>query len=124
MRRQAGEAFPPDQLSARREKINMLSGLKPSAIGEPSVDQGPQCVCKLNRLWTRSMSYRNSIYTSYFAMSIGLFAPPFGIGFYTACSSGRVQPDRALPHMWRYLAALTVALAIVAAIPWLSTALI
>jgi hypothetical protein len=28
-------------------------------------------------------------------MSIGLFAPPFGIGFYAACAIGRVAPRRA-----------------------------
>ncbi len=56
------------------------------------------------------------------AMSIGLFAPPFGIGFYTACSIGRVEPDAVLPHMWRYLAALAAALAAIAALPFLSTA--
>jgi TRAP-type C4-dicarboxylate transport system permease large subunit len=56
------------------------------------------------------------------AMSIGLFAPPFGIGFYTACSIGRVQPDAALPHMWRYLGAMAVALVVIAAVPWLSIA--
>ena len=54
------------------------------------------------------------------AMSIGLFAPPFGIGFYTACSIGRVEPDAALPHMWRYLLALLAALAVIAAVPVLS----
>jgi TRAP-type C4-dicarboxylate transport system permease large subunit len=26
------------------------------------------------------------------AMSIGLFAPPFGAGFYAACAIGRVAP--------------------------------
>jgi tripartite ATP-independent transporter DctM subunit len=58
------------------------------------------------------------------AMSIGLFSPPFGIGFYTACSIGRVQPDDALHHMWRYLAALVAALIVVAVVPWLSTGLL
>jgi tripartite ATP-independent transporter DctM subunit len=56
-----------------------------------------------------------------FAMGLGLFAPPFGVGFYAACAIGRVSPDEAMPRVWRYLAALLVALAIVAAIPWLST---
>ena len=32
------------------------------------------------------------------AMGIGLFAPPFGVGFYGACAIGRVSPDEAL---WR-----------------------
>ena len=54
------------------------------------------------------------------AMGIGLFAPPFGVGFYGACAIGRVSPDDALWRMWPYLAALAVALAIVVAFPWLS----
>jgi tripartite ATP-independent transporter DctM subunit len=58
------------------------------------------------------------------AMSIGLFAPPFGIGFYSACAIGRVSPDEAVGHMWRYLGALFVALLLVAAVPWFSTALL
>src|SRR5256885_7290958 len=44
------------------------------------------------------------------AMGIGLFAPPFGIGFYGACAIGRVPADDALGRMWPYLAALAVAL--------------
>jgi tripartite ATP-independent transporter DctM subunit len=54
------------------------------------------------------------------AMGIGLFAPPFGVGFYGACAIGRVSPDDALGRMWPYLAGLAVALAIVVAFPWLS----
>jgi tripartite ATP-independent transporter DctM subunit len=56
------------------------------------------------------------------AMSIGLFAPPFGVGFYAACAIGRVAPERAVKHVWRYLAAMTVALCLIAAVPWFSTA--
>jgi len=56
-----------------------------------------------------------------FAMGLGLFAPPFGVGFYAACAIGKVSPDVAMPQVWRYLAALMVALVIIAAVPWLST---
>ena len=55
-----------------------------------------------------------------FAMGLGLFAPPFGVGFYAACAIGKVSPDVAMPRVWRYLAALLVALVIIAAVPWLS----
>jgi len=55
-----------------------------------------------------------------FAMGLGLFAPPFGVGFYAACAIGKVSPDIAMPRVWRYLAALFVALVIIAAVPWLS----
>jgi tripartite ATP-independent transporter DctM subunit len=55
-----------------------------------------------------------------FAMGLGLFAPPFGVGFYAACAIGRVDPDRAIGRVWPYLAALLVALIVIAAVPWLS----
>jgi len=58
------------------------------------------------------------------AMSIGLFAPPFGVGFYAACAIGRVAPGAAASHVWRYLAVLTLALMLIAAVPWFSTALL
>ena len=54
------------------------------------------------------------------AMGLGLFAPPFGVGFYAACAIGRVSPDESMGRIWPYLAALLVALIIVAAFPWLS----
>jgi tripartite ATP-independent transporter DctM subunit len=55
------------------------------------------------------------------AMSIGLFAPPFGVGFYAACAIGKVPPEQSVRHVWRYLAALILALALIAAVPWFST---
>ncbi|HEX2654256.1 MAG TPA: TRAP transporter large permease subunit [Xanthobacteraceae bacterium] len=54
------------------------------------------------------------------AMGIGLFAPPFGVGFYAACAIGRVSPDESMSRVWPYLAAVFVALIIVALFPWLS----
>ena len=55
------------------------------------------------------------------AMGIGLFAPPFGLGFYAACAIGRVPPDEAMGRIWPYLGALLFALGVVAALPWIST---
>jgi TRAP-type C4-dicarboxylate transport system permease large subunit len=54
------------------------------------------------------------------AMGIGLFAPPFGVGFYAACAIGRVDPDAAMRPIWGYLLALLAALVLVAAVPWFS----
>jgi len=54
------------------------------------------------------------------AMGIGLFAPPFGVGFYGACAIGKISPDDALWRIWPYIFALFVSLVIVAAFPWLS----
>jgi len=58
------------------------------------------------------------------AMSIGLFAPPFGVGFYAACAIGRVAPERAIGPIWKYLLALFIALLAVAFIPAISTVLL
>jgi TRAP-type C4-dicarboxylate transport system permease large subunit len=54
------------------------------------------------------------------AMGIGLFAPPFGLGFYAACAIGRVPPETAMGRVWPYLAAVLAALVMVALLPWLS----
>jgi len=54
------------------------------------------------------------------AMGIGLFAPPFGVGFYAACAIGKVSPDIAMGRVWPYLAAVLAALIVVALVPWLS----
>ena len=55
------------------------------------------------------------------AMGIGLFSPPFGVGFYQTCLIGKVSSDEAFSRIWPYMAVLLVALVIVAAVPWFST---
>ncbi len=55
------------------------------------------------------------------SMGVGLFAPPFGVGYYVACAIGRCNPDDGMRHIWRYLLAVVVGLLIVAAVPWIST---
>ncbi len=55
------------------------------------------------------------------AMGMGLFAPPLGVGYYTACAIARVSPDVGMKRIWPYMAALLIGLVAVAAIPWLST---
>jgi tripartite ATP-independent transporter DctM subunit len=55
------------------------------------------------------------------SMGMGLFAPPFGIGFYTTCAIGKVDPDAAMRPIWGYLLALMIGIIIIAAVPWIST---
>ncbi len=54
------------------------------------------------------------------AMGIGLFAPPFGVGYYAACAIGRVEPAEGMRPIWAYMLALIVGTIIVAAVPWIS----
>ena len=54
------------------------------------------------------------------SMGIGLFAPPFGVGYYAACAIGRVNPDEGIRPILGYLAALFVGLVVVALVPWIS----
>ena len=53
-------------------------------------------------------------------MGIGLFAPPFGLGYYTACAIANVETTAGLKPIAGYLVALIVGLFVVAAVPWLS----
>ncbi len=54
------------------------------------------------------------------AMGVGLFSPPFGVGFYQSCLIGRATSDEAFSRVWPYMITLVAALAVVAAVPWLS----
>ena len=54
------------------------------------------------------------------AMGVGLFAPPFGVGYYGACAVGKVDPQEGIGPIWGYMSALLVGLVLVAAIPWIS----
>ncbi len=54
------------------------------------------------------------------AMGLGLFAPPFGVGFYFSCAIGGATPDEAWGRVWPYLGALLAAVILVAAVPWIS----
>ena len=56
------------------------------------------------------------------SMGLGLFTPPFGIGYYISCAIGGSEPDKSLPYIWRYLGAVAAGLILVAAFPWISTA--
>ena len=54
------------------------------------------------------------------AMGIGLFAPPFGVGYYAACAIGRADPSEGIRPIWGYMLALLVGTVVVAAVPWIS----
>jgi tripartite ATP-independent transporter DctM subunit len=58
------------------------------------------------------------------AMGIGLFAPPFGVGYYAACAIGRVDPAEGVAPIWRYMLALLAGLVLVAFVPWISVGLL
>ena len=55
------------------------------------------------------------------SMGLGLFSPPFGVGYYAACAIGRVSPDAGIRPLVGYMLALLVGVIVVAAVPWLST---
>ncbi len=57
-------------------------------------------------------------------MGIGLFSPPFGVGYYVACAIGGCDPDEGLPYIGKYLIALSISLIVIAAVPWISTVLV
>lgn len=54
------------------------------------------------------------------SMGLGLFAPPFGVGYYTACAIGNVDPDTGIRPIWGYMLALFIGVMLVTAFPWLS----
>jgi TRAP-type C4-dicarboxylate transport system permease large subunit len=55
------------------------------------------------------------------AMGMGLFAPPFGVGYYAACAISRINPDEGMKPIVGYMVALLIGTLIVAAVPWIST---
>jgi tripartite ATP-independent transporter DctM subunit len=58
------------------------------------------------------------------AMGIGLFAPPFGVGYYAACAISRIHPDKGIKPMLGYMLALLIGTIVIAAVPWLSIGLL
>ena len=58
------------------------------------------------------------------AMGIGLFAPPFGVGYYAACAISRIHPDEGIKPMLGYMLALLIGTIIIAAVPWFSVGLL
>jgi tripartite ATP-independent transporter DctM subunit len=58
------------------------------------------------------------------SMGIGLFAPPFGVGYYAACAISRIHPDEGIRPMLGYIVALLIGTIIIAAVPWISIGLL
>jgi len=56
------------------------------------------------------------------AMGIGLFAPPFGVGYYSACAVSRIDPQEGMRPLVGYVIALFIGVVVIAAVPWFSTA--
>ncbi|WP_326544107.1 TRAP transporter large permease [Pseudorhodoferax sp.] len=54
------------------------------------------------------------------AMGIGLFAPPFGVGYYAACAISGIHPNEGMKPIVGYMVALFLGTVLVAAIPWIS----
>jgi tripartite ATP-independent transporter DctM subunit len=54
------------------------------------------------------------------SLGLGLFLPPFGVGFFIACALGRTSVERAARAYLPYLAALLIGLALVAFVPWIT----
>ena len=54
------------------------------------------------------------------AMGIGLFAPPFGVGYYAACAISRIHPDKGIQPIVGYILAMIVGLVVVILVPWIS----
>lgn len=55
-----------------------------------------------------------------FSMGIGLFAPPFGVGYYAACAISHIAPSEGMQPIVGYLIALIIGVMVVAAVPWIS----
>ena len=59
-----------------------------------------------------------------FCMGIGLFTPPFGVGYFIACAISNVDPREGVCPLLIYLAALLAGLVVVAACPIMTTVLL
>ena len=58
-----------------------------------------------------------------FAMGLGSFMPPLGVGFYVACSIGNATIEQATRRVLPYLVVLLVGLLLVTFVPWFSLVL-
>ena len=54
------------------------------------------------------------------SLGLGLFVPPFGVGFFIACALGRTTVESAARAYVPYLAVLLIGLLLVAFVPWIT----
>ena len=59
-----------------------------------------------------------------FCMGIGLFTPPFGVGYFIACAISNVDPREGVRPLMVYLGALLAGLIVVAMFPFMTTILL
>jgi TRAP-type C4-dicarboxylate transport system permease large subunit len=57
------------------------------------------------------------------ALGLGLFVPPFGVGFFIACALGKTSVEGAARAYLPYLIALVIGLLLVAFVPWITLVL-
>jgi tripartite ATP-independent transporter DctM subunit len=55
------------------------------------------------------------------AMGVGLFMPPFGLGYYIACAIGQAKPSAGIPYIRGYMIALLAGLIVLVLFPAIST---
>ena len=55
------------------------------------------------------------------AMGVGLFMPPFGLGYYIACAIGQAKPSAGIPYIRGYMIALLAGLIVLVLFPTIST---
>ncbi len=55
------------------------------------------------------------------SMGLGLFSPPFGVGYYGACAVTQINPDEGMRPIIGYMVALAIGVVIIATVPWIST---
>jgi TRAP-type C4-dicarboxylate transport system permease large subunit len=53
-------------------------------------------------------------------MGLGLFAPPLGVGLYTACAVGKVTIEQVVRPSLKYLAINFIALLLITFVPWIT----
>ena len=112
------EQMPGGQIGFLGVTIVMFAVLGSVLEGIPAIVLfGPLLFPAARALGVHDVHYAMVVILS---MGIGLFAPPFGVGFYAACAIGRVAPDEAMGRVWPYLGAVLLALIVIALVPWLS----